>query len=868
MRRTHCGLFLLTIALGLGVPARALGGGDRGGARPLIVYGRRPSGPWGRSGLFSVLGDGTETNVTYHSGVHTAPRISPDGRHILFNSTEGGEIGVWLIDGRTYARRRVCDGDQAEWSPDSGRIVFRRMGAILERDLGSGRERRLTPRNWQGSRFPSYFPDGRRVLCVAGSDRDAHLAVLRPGGRPETCRVGYVPTAPKPSPDGARIACQIGPHIYVLSVDGRSRRQLTTAGGVQCWPTWSTDGKHVGYCQFERADWDRPGANCDYYAASLTEPGTVVRLKRKINVNPGWGGVVESGARRIRAAGKTLEVLERTGSAGRAAAAPIGEAHGWRLLQTGRLPHSLTGTLAVRNDWGSVLFDLQERTVLLVPRLDREGAVPVELAVGPGTGLGGAAIVARDADSLTVRAACGAGAGQEQTFLFRILRTRPTIEIRASAARAADAQLLVRAACPHIVLPDPLADDLVLTVAGLIGARGPRARSAHAIPKSPLILCSPDCWGGDAMLVISCAQAEQASVFGGAGRAFAGVRIRASRGRPVYVAILPGKKIWHVAQLAPDAEKGKLGFRWRHPFPAQYRIAAWGPRAWRTSVYAEKKAPKFVSVADAGSGDRLTGAVVYFGDRTQYTDPAVLTPTDLLVDIYGCEAGRALLTHAGVASKDHEAWLLKNVVRNSYWAGRCMVGRARWPVPLMRSIVRDSKDLFESYDRQIADATSFLRALDRRRQRLQAKPATRRFAAQLKTALGELTLQPPRRTTADLDRAAAAVLEHMQTDPFAKTRDGRSATAKEFRRLWKALRLIGQEGRTERWRILAKLEDTVRNVRNTVRWCIATGSGPAAEAEAIAERAGNVLAQKHWTRNIYFDSHDFAFSMTPKKEGK
>ena len=55
------------------------------------------------------------------------------------DKTRGGRTAVWRMAIATGAMRRICDGDQAESSPDGKRFVFRRNERIIIRDLAGGR---------------------------------------------------------------------------------------------------------------------------------------------------------------------------------------------------------------------------------------------------------------------------------------------------------------------------------------------------------------------------------------------------------------------------------------------------------------------------------------------------------------------------------------------------------------------------------------------------------------------------------------------------------------------------------------------------------------------------------------------------------
>ena len=109
-----------------------------GGNQGRIVFSSNRSGPWR---IWSVQPDGSALAELTKAGADEQdvdPCFSPDGKLILFTSTRGGATGVWTVAADGSKARRICDGDQAEWSPDGKRIVLRRKEQILTRELAGG----------------------------------------------------------------------------------------------------------------------------------------------------------------------------------------------------------------------------------------------------------------------------------------------------------------------------------------------------------------------------------------------------------------------------------------------------------------------------------------------------------------------------------------------------------------------------------------------------------------------------------------------------------------------------------------------------------------------------------------------------------
>ena len=98
------------------------------------------------------------------------PAFSPDGKSILFTSTRGGTTGVWKMSRTGDKPERICDGDQAEWSPDGRAIVLRRNEQLFTRELGSGQEKRISPKDWPHCSGPAWSPDGKWIAFACRWD--------------------------------------------------------------------------------------------------------------------------------------------------------------------------------------------------------------------------------------------------------------------------------------------------------------------------------------------------------------------------------------------------------------------------------------------------------------------------------------------------------------------------------------------------------------------------------------------------------------------------------------------------------------------------------------------------------------------------
>jgi len=250
----------------------------------LIVFSSNRSGPWR---IWSVRPDGSALKqlTTAAPGEHDVdPVFSPDGEAILFSSTRGGTTGVWIMPADGSEPRRICDGDQAEWSPDGKRIVFRRDEQLLTRELAGGKENRISPEGWPHPSGPAWSPDGESIAFACRWEAgNAIFLVPAAGGEPRKIYDKKGACEPHWSPDGKLLVYETETHVATIAPDGSQNRPVTWFGGVQRYGRFSPDGKRIVFCQgaSERGPWEL------YLIPS--EGGTPTKLTDGgSDMNPDW----------------------------------------------------------------------------------------------------------------------------------------------------------------------------------------------------------------------------------------------------------------------------------------------------------------------------------------------------------------------------------------------------------------------------------------------------------------------------------------------------------------------------------------------------------------------------------------------------
>jgi serine/threonine protein kinase/Tol biopolymer transport system component len=196
------------------------------------------------------------------TGNNGSPELSADEQSVVVFSGRSGDNDVWVIELARGLARRITDGPPADahpvWDPDGQHVVFN-----TNRFPGRGTQVRAS---LSGGPLEPLFSNGDITGTVVSWTRDRQYVLLRrenPKTNTDLIAVSTrdqqeVGVAQSPyeeiegqfSPDGqwvAFVSTDSGrPEVFVQSFpDGRSRTQVSTAGGTQV--RWSADGRETFY---------------------------------------------------------------------------------------------------------------------------------------------------------------------------------------------------------------------------------------------------------------------------------------------------------------------------------------------------------------------------------------------------------------------------------------------------------------------------------------------------------------------------------------------------------------------------------------------------------------------------------------------
>ncbi len=177
------------------------------------------------------------------------PRWSPDGTQILYTSQRDGFPDIWLMNSDGSDPRKITQGMQASWSPDGKSIVFIRDDQARIRELASGEEKLVTPKDWQRCGTPAWSPDGTKIAVASRHQRDIGIYLFNLSDNTHQQLKSEDPCCtPHWDSSGKRIVFQTTKG-KIHQIDGETEEQITFGGDIQHEARYSPDGSMIVFCR-------------------------------------------------------------------------------------------------------------------------------------------------------------------------------------------------------------------------------------------------------------------------------------------------------------------------------------------------------------------------------------------------------------------------------------------------------------------------------------------------------------------------------------------------------------------------------------------------------------------------------------------
>ena len=231
----------------------------------------------GSSGIYRVsLEEGTgkwaQTIVTSTNGRNEGPRVSPDGKRLVFMSDRSGSLEIWASnrDGSDTTQLTNLHGcGTPRWSPDGLSVAFDTTGngphAVWVISALGGTPRALVKDQFDNV-VASWSHDGKWIYFGSNrSGQDEVWKIPAEGGR--AVRVTqYGGFAALESPDGTALyyakTRYENPELWQIPTAGGNESRFPGVAHAKSWAAWSVTNRGIFYCPPEEAN---RSASIDFY---------------------------------------------------------------------------------------------------------------------------------------------------------------------------------------------------------------------------------------------------------------------------------------------------------------------------------------------------------------------------------------------------------------------------------------------------------------------------------------------------------------------------------------------------------------------------------------------------------------------------
>ncbi|MEN8193293.1 MAG: hypothetical protein ABFS12_10785 [Bacteroidota bacterium] len=225
----------------------------------------------GKNGLWKISADGSGAKQIF-SGIAEHPRLSPDGRYVVFDADFGNDINMIPSKGGDPIKFlpdtiRIHRGGLPNWSPDGSQIAFKdSLGSLCIHNYKTGKATRIFHKDGMLALPGCWSEDGKYVL-IALMNRESRKSTIwkiSSDGKDIRQITGHHENFYRYlalSPDGsllvysAMVERALGLYI-MLTEGGNSLPLAVTPKSHNESASWSPDGKKIAFTSTRAGSFD------------------------------------------------------------------------------------------------------------------------------------------------------------------------------------------------------------------------------------------------------------------------------------------------------------------------------------------------------------------------------------------------------------------------------------------------------------------------------------------------------------------------------------------------------------------------------------------------------------------------------------
>lgn len=195
--------------------------------------------------------------------------LSPNGKYVAVVASTPENTGIFLInmDKPSASPRFLVAGSSPSWFADGQQFVYRAQGDLWKWSLNGSDPVRLT-NDQQDERAPRPSPDGKWVAFYSGRSGNQDLWMVAADGNGQSIQLTEASMAvddfrfaPSWSPDSKQLAYYSFKNdyweddIWVINVETKKERQVSSKLMAMSTPVWSPDGKTLAVMANAKAEY-------------------------------------------------------------------------------------------------------------------------------------------------------------------------------------------------------------------------------------------------------------------------------------------------------------------------------------------------------------------------------------------------------------------------------------------------------------------------------------------------------------------------------------------------------------------------------------------------------------------------------------